>query len=93
MPAVLIEAGLAGLPVITCPVGAIEDVVVDEATGLIVPSSDANALAGAIERLSNDPALRALLGQAARLRCQQRFTIEAVADRWVDVLRRSVASG
>jgi len=38
----------------------------DEQTGLVVPAGDARALAGAIERLAGDPALRARLGAAGR---------------------------
>ncbi len=89
MPAVLIEAGLAGLPTVACPIGAIEDVVVDGETGLIVPVNDVAALATALDRLAADPAMRERLGRAARLRCLQRFTIDVVAEQWSAVLSRA----
>ena len=40
MPATLIEAGLCGLPTISTPVGAIEDIIIDGETGRIVPIGD-----------------------------------------------------
>ena len=82
MPAVLIESGLCGLPAVTTPVGAIEDVVVDGLTGRVVPIDDAAALLDALRSLVQDPAERRRLGEAARARCSSMFTIDAVAPRW-----------
>ena len=87
MPAVLIEAGLCGLPLVACPVGAIEDVVVNGVTGLLVPSGDVPELTQALASLAADGALRRRLGDAAAEHCAARFTIRAVADRWEAVLR------
>jgi glycosyltransferase involved in cell wall biosynthesis len=60
------EAMNRGLAVIaTDAVGAAAGGLVrDGQTGLVVPSGDPLALAGAIERLAHDPALRARLGSA-----------------------------
>lgn len=87
MPAVLIEAGLCGLPSVSCPVGAIGDVVADGITGLMVPSDDVAALSEALTRLAADPALRERLGAAAAEHCRARFTIDVVAYQWAQVLR------
>jgi glycosyltransferase involved in cell wall biosynthesis len=86
MPAVLIEAGLCGLPSVTTPVGAIEDVVIDEVTGRVVPVGDEGALAEAVARLVADDRRRSRLGAAARERCLSMFTIDAVTPRWGDLL-------
>jgi glycosyltransferase involved in cell wall biosynthesis len=43
-------------------------VVVDGETGLLVPPSDAPALAAGLTRLAHDPALRARYGAAGRAR-------------------------
>ncbi|MBN2471593.1 MAG: glycosyltransferase, partial [Anaerolineae bacterium] len=65
---VYLEAGAAGLPVIgTLGCGAEEAIVAGE-TGLLVPQSDAGALAAALGQLLADPALRARLGAAGRER-------------------------
>ena len=42
------------------------EVLTDEVNAVLVTPGDADALAGGIRRLVNDPALRAALGSAAR---------------------------
>lgn len=86
MPAVLIEAGLTGLPSVTTPVGSITDVVVDEETGLVVPIGEEDAFTGAVRKLFDDPDLRRAYGAAARVRCEERFTIERTALEWCALL-------
>ena len=92
MPAVLIEAGLCGLPAITCPIGAIADVVVDGETGVLVEPDDIPALRMAVEALSSDRDLAQRLGAGAHAHCTARFTISTTAPLWVDLLREA-ASG
>ena len=79
MPAVLIEAGLAGLPTIATPVQGIPEIVVDEVTGILVPIDETDALTSAIIRLTSDPRLAARLGAEARRRCSSHFAIDVVA--------------
>jgi len=52
-------------PVITTRVGGLPDVVFEGETGLLVPPSDAMALASAIDRFFDDPALRSALDAGA----------------------------
>lgn len=44
----------------------VEDVIEDGVTGLIVPERDPVALAAAIQRLADDPALRGRMGPRRR---------------------------
>ena len=90
MPAVLIEAGLCGVPAVVSPVGAITDVVVHGETGIVVPIGDQRALDAAVRELVNDEDKRRSLGAAAHERCARRFTIDVTAPRWVDLLSWSV---
>jgi glycosyltransferase involved in cell wall biosynthesis len=62
------EAFNQGVPVIaTDAVGAAAGGLIEhERTGLVVPAGDADALAGALRRLHDDPSLRARLGAAGR---------------------------
>lgn len=86
MPAVLIEAGLMGIPAVTTPVGGIPDIVVDGETGVLVPVDDLEALTAACRDLVTDRNRAEVLGRAARRRCDRRFSIASVAEQWSTVL-------
>lgn len=86
MPGVLIEAGLAGLPVVSTGVPGVRDVVVDGQTGFVVPVDDLRAMTDATARLLAEPALRARLGRAAYDRCRRDFSLDASVSQWRDVL-------
>jgi len=79
LPIAILEAMAAGRAIVATPVGAIPDAIEDGVTGLVVPPGDAGALASALDRLIGDPALRQRLGDAARTRFEQAFTIERAA--------------
>lgn len=89
MPATLIEAGLSGLPSIATSIGSIEDVVLNQHTGLIVPVDDVEAVRVAITRLQYDDATRTAMGDAAEQHCRTRFDIDVVAAQWLAVLERT----
>jgi glycosyltransferase involved in cell wall biosynthesis len=85
IPAVLIEAGLSGLPVVATDVGGVREVVVPGQTGLLVAAGDTAALTGALRRaLANGHGM----GAAARERCLARFEMANIAARWDDLLGR-----
>lgn len=62
------EAAASGLPVVAPAAGGPLDLVDDGGTGYLVPSGDPDALSAAVHKLSEDAALRARLGAAARRR-------------------------
>ncbi len=64
-PLSLIQAGMAGLPVVTTNVGSVPEVVLDGVTGLVT-SLDVQGVANALEKLVKDKDLRAKLAVAAR---------------------------
>ena len=68
-PLSLIQAGMAGLPVVTTNVGSVPEVVLDGVTG-IVTGLDVQEIANALEKLVSDKDLRTKLGTAA-----QEFTL------------------
>jgi glycosyltransferase involved in cell wall biosynthesis len=89
IPAVLIEAGLSGLPVVATDVGGVREVVVSGETGLLVAPGDGPALVGALRHaLANGHGM----GAAARERCLARFEMAAVAARWDDLLAGLLAA-
>jgi glycosyltransferase involved in cell wall biosynthesis len=83
IPAVAIEAALAGLPVVASRVGGLPEVVVDGETGLLVDAPTPFRLAKAIEAALAESVA---LGAAARRRALGRFTLDVVADQWDVVL-------
>ncbi len=85
LPAVLIEAGLRGLPVVTTDVGFVRDIVVDGQTGVLVGPGDRDGLVAALAEARQ----RAdALGRAGRTHCLARFELESVAARWDALLER-----
>jgi len=78
-PLKLFEYMAAGRAIVASDLPGWSDVVQQEATALLVPAGDADALAGAIQRLRDDKALREELGTNARLRAMQHYTWAARA--------------
>ena len=86
MPGVLIEAGLAGLAVVTTDVPGTGAVVLDGETGFVVPVDDFSRLVDACRTLVTDGELRRRFGAAARVRCARDFSLEASIGQWRDLL-------
>jgi len=82
---VLLEAMNHGTPVIASRVGGIPDIVEDGVSGLLVPPGDADALAAALRRVGDDPALAHRLGQSGRRRLREQFSWPAIVQRWLDL--------
>ena len=87
LPKGLIEAGACALPLVTTDVPGCREVVTDGVDGLLVPVRDADALATAIARLHDDPALASRLGAAARARALAEFDEQIVIARTLAVYR------
>ncbi len=88
LPKSLLEAAACGRPLVATDVPGCREVAIAGETGLLVPPDDAAALAGAIETLARDPALRARLGQAARRLVETRFASDLIGRATVDLYRR-----
>jgi glycosyltransferase involved in cell wall biosynthesis len=84
----LMQAMACALPIVTTPVGSLTEVIHDGETGLIVPPRDASALAAAIARLLDDPALAGRLGTAARELAVVRCGETLMLDRMEAIFRR-----
>ena len=90
LPKGLIEAGACGLPLVTTDVPGCREVVTNEVDGLLVPVKNVEALASAIARIHDEPALRERLGRAARAKALDEFDEKLVIERTVAVYRELV---
>jgi glycosyltransferase involved in cell wall biosynthesis len=88
---VALEAMSRGKAVVASATGGIPDMVVDGETGLLFPPGDVQALRAAMQRLIDEPDLRARLGAAAFERVT-RFTADAVMPAYEELYRRATAA-
>ncbi len=76
----LLEAMLAGKPVVASRVSSAPEIVTDGETGLLVPPDDPAALAGAVSTLLADPARSAAMGAAGLARARREFSVTRMAE-------------
>lgn len=77
-----VEAMATGRPVVATRSGGPQEIVEDGKTGLLVPPSNAEALADAIRHLLTHPAYAAQLGQNARLRVERDFSLRRMVQEY-----------
>lgn len=87
LPKSLIEAAACGRPLVTTDVPGCREVVTHGVDGLLVPVRDAEALARAIAKLQDEPALARRLGDAARAKALAEFDERVVIAGTIAVYR------
>jgi glycosyltransferase involved in cell wall biosynthesis len=85
-PNVILEAGVAGLPVVSTDEGSRSEAVVDGVTGLLAAQRDPRQVADALVALLGDPDRAAAMGKAAEAGVAQNFTWPVVGRRVADAL-------
>jgi glycosyltransferase involved in cell wall biosynthesis len=75
MPVALIEAQLAGKPVVATNVGSVSEVIANNETGLVL-ESDPFALASAINELILDSKKRLAMADFAKIRAKNLFSVD-----------------
>ena len=93
IPRVLLEAGLAGVPLVATRVPGCDDVVTENWNGHLVPQRDPRALAAAILDLLQDPARARAMGKRSIELVRREFDLNVVTDRYADLYRRLVPTG
>ena len=83
LPTAVMEASASGLPVVAVARGGAAELVVNNETGLIVPTPDADALADSMFELLSDPARARAMGERGRAWARAEFG----ADVWVGRLQ------
>jgi glycosyltransferase involved in cell wall biosynthesis len=92
VPQALMQAMACGLPVVSTPVGSIDEIVDDGRTGMLVPPEDAGRLRLALQSLLDDPARRESLGREAALEARARFGESLMVERMIVVFREAAAA-
>jgi glycosyltransferase involved in cell wall biosynthesis len=86
-PLALLEAMVAGVPVVASAVGGVPEVVLDDQHALLVPPRDVAALASALGLMLDDRKLAARLADAAKRRALAEYTPDVLAKRIGDLYR------
>ena len=76
----VLEAMAMGKPVIASRVSALPELIEDTLSGFLVAPKDADALAGMITRLAGDALLQQKIGEQARQRCRELFSVERMVE-------------
>jgi glycosyltransferase involved in cell wall biosynthesis len=87
----LLEALAAGLPVVASDIPGHAGFAEHEQHALLVPDGDPPALAAAVLRVMNNPALARRLGEAARTRVGREFTVEQMVEGHLAVFEAALA--
>lgn len=90
LPMALLEAMMAGLPVIAARVEGVDEVVEDGVHGLLVPTESPDELAKAILQLCRDPEMRRRMGAAARRRVLEAYTTNRMCGQYLAVMRQGL---
>lgn len=88
MPVAILEAMMAGLPVVSTRHMGIAESVEEGTTGLLCAEHDVDAMARNMIAMIDDPALAARLGAAGHARAMARFGMEDSIARLQGILRR-----
>jgi glycosyltransferase involved in cell wall biosynthesis len=90
IPNKVFQALACGTPVVTADTPAARELLVDGQSALLVPPGDPAALAAAVQRVANDPALAEHLSGGGLYTYQQRASEDVLAPRWLAVVERAV---
>jgi len=85
LPMVLLEAMAVGAPVVASAVGGIPEIVEHEVTGWLVPPEDPMRLAYALKGVLKDRAKSHYVGEKARKRIIESYSVETVAKRTISL--------
>lgn len=87
LPYVLLEAGMANLPVVSTNVGGISEVIETDVTGILVPSNTPEVLSYALSTYIEDPHLRSTHGTALKAKVLKDFSTESMLKNTLSVYK------
>jgi glycosyltransferase involved in cell wall biosynthesis len=92
LPLAWMETMACAKPIVASNIGWASEIVEDGVSGILIHPSEHAAYANAILELLDNPEKRKLMGQSARERVEQRFSIQRVAELSLDWYREVVNS-
>lgn len=92
LPASVLEAMHAGLPIVTTHVGGIPELVRHEQEAILIPPAKPAELAQAICRLAQDRDLAMRLATNAKARAESEFSIESMVGKTQEIYERLLRS-
>ena len=93
LPVVLMEALVAGLPVIATEYAGIPELIEDGKTGLLIRERDTDAMAEKLRLLADDHNLYRELSDQGREKIEQEFDIEELNDRLIEIYKELLNDG
>jgi glycosyltransferase involved in cell wall biosynthesis len=87
----VLEASIAGLPVVASRVGGLPEVIDDGRTGMLFPPGDEVSIAQALVRVVENKELAQRFGEAARRRVESIFGIKRMSKEYNDCYLRLMA--
>ena len=90
-PNTILEAGAAGLPVVSTRHAGIPDVVIEGKTGLLVEEGDVNGMAAHLNELLSRPARCSQMGKNAREHIRASFSSDQHVNRLHEVIQNARA--
>jgi glycosyltransferase involved in cell wall biosynthesis len=82
----------AGVPVIASRVGGLPEIVRHRETGLLV-ENNVSSIEAAIRELTKDPDMARRLGEAGRRAVAEKYTLEHMVSRTMEVYKRALSHG
>jgi glycosyltransferase involved in cell wall biosynthesis len=90
---VIVEAMLAGTPVLATRAGGPVEIVQEPDTGVLVPPGDPEALATAVQDVLSSPNRARVMAQAAQAYARRRFSVEQMQKGVKEAIGEVLASG
>jgi len=85
----VVEAMSAGIPIVSTDVGFMNEVVIPEKTGYLVPVGDASSLASGILALLRDDARRLRMGREAQRLVEEQLSVQRMSAEFERLLLRT----
>ena len=83
LPYAILEAGLAGLPVIATSVGGIPEIIKDRTTGILIRPKNPGEIARAVEYLLHDQDRLVIFGHALQKKIEREFDIKKMVEKTI----------